>query len=91
MVGSKKPNGFGLYDIFGNVEELCADEDYDIFAGYLMNNRYFAFGGDYFSEECELTGCSTTIYKSDDGYPGTGFRPAADITGAVPPDLPMMK
>ena len=67
-VGTKKPNGIGIYDMSGNVEEWIDDAvlDKDIAMG----------GGWNFSAE-DVCRESANDYPSNDNY--TGFRLALDL------------
>jgi formylglycine-generating enzyme required for sulfatase activity len=78
-VGRKKPNGYGLYDMSGNVEEWCADsycKDYSVKdkSGDFRVLRGSSWGDSV--EDCRSS-CRT------EGYPagissGTGFRCVLD-------------
>jgi formylglycine-generating enzyme required for sulfatase activity len=78
-VGEKKPNAWGLYDMSGNVSELCADamvsykklpED-DPVAPYDVGYSVRRGGGWSGAATC----CRST-FRAVSIYPGTGFRVA---------------
>jgi formylglycine-generating enzyme required for sulfatase activity len=47
MVGSVGvPNAFGLYDMLGNVEEMCMDSWHDTYKGAPSDGRIWSAGGD---------------------------------------------
>ena len=90
-VGLKKPNGFGLYDILGNVEEWCSDWyqlDYVTASpvsdppGLLTGSYRVSRGGSWGSqpEYCRSAHRSRRVPQSR--YGSLGFRVVA-----VPPSL----
>ena len=86
-VGTKKPNGFGLFDMHGNVSEWCADVmDREFYSApessgpdplcVRMGNQRVGRGGSAFHEAAI---CRSAARKSDnatDMDSDLGFRPA---------------
>jgi formylglycine-generating enzyme required for sulfatase activity len=83
-VGSYHPNAFGLYDMQGNVYELCQDAWHDNYEGAPTDGSVWGSGEetslvvirggsfDYYQEDCRSAHrCET---KVDYRYHGTGFR-----------------
>lgn len=70
-VGSFPPNSLGLYEMAGNVEELCSDP---LPVG---STARVTKGGSWFQEPkyCE----TTSYFRSSGGIPITGFRIAASV------------
>lgn len=88
-VGLKKPNAYGLYDMIGNVAEVCSDE-YTTSSGRVMEKscdgrevsdrpkEMVIRGGDFASEwtECQSTARASTI--DDCMRENVGFRLVAE-------------
>jgi formylglycine-generating enzyme required for sulfatase activity len=90
-VGSFFPNAFGLYDMHGNVYELCQDAWHDDYEGaptdgsaWLSEDegeaRLIVIRGgsfDYFEDDCR-SACRSWI-GDNYRYHGTGFRVACSL------------
>lgn len=63
-VAQKKANGYGLYDMSGNVSEWCWDS-------YAYSDRYYC-GGSGYSSNCMVISSHGT--DADDQYNSIGFR-----------------
>ena len=87
-VGQFPANAFGLYDMHGNVWELCADEFHENYADaptdgsiWLNGNKYKSplRGGSWVSNpnNCRSAICFS-YYRRDDHGDSTGFRVVCD-------------
>jgi formylglycine-generating enzyme required for sulfatase activity len=93
-VGSLAPNGYGLYDMIGNVKEWCVNRYYEYPSGPVVHDPYSLSkegqselyvirGNSYWTEKIDAL---TVHYRTWHGYeeanPKTGFRVLA-----VPPTV----
>ena len=88
-VGSYYPNAFGLYDMHGNVYELCHDAWHNNYEGAPNDGSAWANGNesqlvvirggsfDYYEDDCRSAHRSET--PNHYRYHGTGFRIACSI------------
>ena len=83
-VAQKKPNGYGLYDMTGNVKERCWDIIYysgkhsDAFNGYYNKTR----GGSWKTEHLDVLGDYPLWWNStklEDAFSTVGFRIVQNI------------
>ena len=67
--GSFRPNGYGLYDMAGNVYEWCED-------WYNANKKYRVFRGGSWFAQCNRPACSWPPYQYSNGWlsHGLGYR-----------------
>lgn len=92
-VGMKKPNELGLYDMSGNVWEICSDK-FQPYAGAdneaigslyftdikdLSQNYYVMRGGCAFNIDRNCRVSSRNAIKAGHGANGVGFRLAMDV------------
>lgn len=88
-VGSYPANGFGLYDMHGNVFELCQDAWHNDYLGAPTDGSAWGSGEEtgivvirggsfnYYKDECRCANRSDT--EINYRYPGTGFRVACSM------------
>jgi len=101
-VGQKEPNAFGLYDMVGNVSELCADGGYPekddvrnpkgIVGKWKRWTSGWREGGSFFEWKRERFGMANGRFRETGqtpggwGYPDLGFRVVRCAAGTHPPD-----
>ena len=77
-VRQRQPNGFGLYDLHGNVWEWCEDR----FNTAKVADNHRALRGGSFSDEAQALSCVHRAGASaDHGDYEVGFRPVRSIVG----------
>ena len=90
-VGVKQPNELGLYDMSGNVEELCADFYSETYynskpianpKGPAGGLSHVVRGGSYFSDASELSVTRRAAFLPNTRSVTLGFRLAADLPKA---------
>jgi len=84
-VGQKRPNAFGLYDMYGNVRECCSDwsaQDYyglspiDDPGGPPSGTLHVVRGGAFYYQPEDIRSASRISLAPDYRNIGVGFRPA---------------
>lgn len=80
-IGQKEPNAFGLYDMLGNVGEMCEDEIGDHAAiaatdpkGHVTSDRSALRGGAWMLPAGDCRCASRTVAIADMPSQGQGFR-----------------
>jgi len=76
-VGQKKPNAFGLYDIHGNVNEWCLDDDKD------KPNLRYKMGGDWEAKPEHCYSGYMSLESSNTKSSFIGFRPVCSAQGII--------
>lgn len=83
-VGGKKPNGLGLYDMFGNVGEWCSDWDHEYSPlpqtnpqGFPSGTKRIYRGGSWYSDPWGCNAARRLSFTPDTRYYYVGFRIAA--------------
>ena len=80
-VGTKRPNGYGIYDMSGNVSEWCSDFYHEEFyahspsknpVGPSEGSRHVVRGGSFFNQKdaCEVTYRSYTVPEDKNKFLG---------------------
>lgn len=87
-VGTKKPNDFGLFDVYGNLHNWCQEsfpeilvESTDISKAVFETNRNLRGlrGAGYLSSTLNLRSAARAFEAPDDVLASAGFRPARTI------------
>jgi len=87
-VGKKKPNGFGLYDMSGNVAEWCADwygpyyydeSPYENPRGPSSGTSRVLRGGTAYHDATRIRITYRGMQRPDFANSGIGFRPVRDL------------
>ena len=95
-VGEKKPNAWGLYDVYGNVSEWCWDYWVNSYSAIYQTDPHgpeiseagtwrVMRGGSWVLDAPEFLSCS---FRYDDVFPGNrsqsrGFRCVVGVVGAA--------
>jgi len=92
-VGTREPNGFGLYDLHGNAWEWCEDQwhaDYadapsdgaawTALAGSASPASRVLRGGSWYPDPLDCRSANRAEHRSGDRWLRVGFRPAMDAT-----------
>jgi formylglycine-generating enzyme required for sulfatase activity len=80
-VGGKKPNGLGLYDMYGNVWEWCEDWFHDSYDGAPTDGSAWVSGGE---QKARVLRGGSWYAKAHRVGPSTGDARLPDDRGAVP-------
>jgi len=80
-VGGKKPNGLGLYDMYGNVWEWCEDWVHDSYDGAPTDGSAWVSGGE---QKTRVLRGGSWYAKAHRVGPSTGDARLPDDRGAVP-------
>ena len=83
-VGSLKPNGYGLFDMSGNVWEWCDDWYDSDQAGRIRKIRKVLRGGYWVSNTINLRVARRTNYPPDSRGSSLGFRCVSDVPSPEP-------
>ena len=87
-VGSFRPNGFGLYDMVGNVQSFVEDCWHDSYEGAPTDGAAWTSGdcfsrvvrgGSWANDAAEMRSASRAINGTIDRYPNLGFRVARTL------------
>ncbi len=83
-VKSKKPNAFGLYDMHGNVLEVCQDGLHQSYVGAPADGREWEKGaekayriirgGSFYSDEVQTRCSRRAVMSPDKSFTDTGIR-----------------
>lgn len=74
-VATKKSNEYGLYDMYGNVEEWCWDNDVESYRGiYRGNGKRLIYGGYYGSDKRYIIRNYKTSYYPHEACSFLGLR-----------------
>ena len=79
-VGLKKPNLFGVYDMHGNVWELCQNSYHVNYMDMSRDAYKVMRGGDWRTRKYYLRSSNRAKYRQDKKSNGIGFRLVEEIT-----------
>ncbi len=99
-VGTLKPNRWGLYDMFGNVAEVCQDvyvpnaftsspvvDPTGPREGQSGDGSYVVRGAGHHQSSIDMRSAARIAQAGTSGYTTTGFRIVCEPIGTIPPDF----